>query len=272
MNIVYYCGDWVEDKIGFAPNDRIQRGDGVFDTMLVIVEDKKARLIHPERHFERLQANAHLMEIVPRPTPNEFETIASELCERNTLEDGRYALNTLITRGSGPRGLMPPTESETEPTIVMRLSEAPKQSAPIEAIICRRTVRNERSPLSQIKSCNYGDNILALIEARHKGANEAILLNNLGNIACATSGNLFVVIGGILYTPPLSDGVLDGITRQLIIEKYGVMQSSITLQDLMKSDGAYITNSIKGCVPIKSLNGKDMPEPSIKIEKDFFLK
>lgn len=268
---IYHNGNWVEDGPILTLDDRGLRGDGVFDTLLITCEGGKTTLHHADRHFQRLKHNAHIMEIAPHPDAPQLEKIANELSERNNLGDGRYALNTLITRGTGPRGLMPPAPEDTHPTVTMRLAPVPGDTPPINAIIARRFRRNEGSPLSQVKSLNYGDNILALIEARHKNANEALIMNNAGNIICSTSGNLFAVLNGILFTPPLSDGILDGITRQVLMEKYPVIESSLSMQDLDKAQGLFITNSIKGCRPIQTLNGRELPPPSIDIDQDFHI-
>lgn len=270
MNIIYHNGAWVDDGPLFSFSDRIRLGDGIFDTMLVIVDEKnKARLVHCTQHFQRLLTDINLLEISPLPSLEDLEKAAQELCEKNKLSPGRYALNTVITRGPAQRGLMPPEDAK--PTIAMRLSEVPKEFPPVTAITARRSYRNEGSPLSQIKSCNYGDNILVLIEARNKGANEAIMLNNSGNVTCTTSGNIFVILNNTLYTPPLSDGVFAGITREILIDKFSAVECSISMDDLRQAQGICMTNSIRGCVPITELNGYVVPEPTLKIEQDFHL-
>jgi branched-chain amino acid aminotransferase len=269
MNTIWHNGHWVEDGPVFTSTDRIRLGDGIFDTMLAIIDDNGARLIHSDRHFTRLLHDAQLLEITPLPTIEELEDAATKLFNKNTAPHGRYAINTIVTRGEGPRGLMPPTDMS--PTTVMRASPVPESFPAITAITARRAFRNEGSPLSQIKSLNYGDNILALIEARNKGANDAIMLNNAGKITCTTSGNIFVITGGTLYTPPLSDGVMNGITRKILIDKFDVLECSLDINDLRNAEGIYITNSIRGCVPLTTLNGQPVPTPTIKIEQDFHL-
>jgi len=201
-----------ENKKVFAFNDRIRLGDGVFDTMLVIVKKNEQGLLNasnlfPDIHFARLLENAQSIGINANdlPSEQELEKTMLELEEKTPLDIGRYALNTIITRGQAKRGLMPPIDCT--PTIEMRLSPAPDSFPDIQAIISKTVKRNEGSPLSRIKSCNYGDNIMALIEARDQGANEAILTNNKGFITCASAGNIFFCINNQLVTPPLSDGV-----------------------------------------------------------------
>ena len=109
------------------------------------------------------------------------------------------------------------------------------------------------------------------MEARNTDANEAILLNNKGFVTCASAGNIFCCINDELVTPPLSDGVMNGITRKLTIDKYGAIERSITEKELINAAGIYITNSIRGVMHVSSLNGKTLPKPSIQINKDFYI-
>ena len=263
-----------ENKNIFDFDDRIRLGDGVFDTLLIVKENKTDFLIpFPNYHFSRLLDNAEIMHIARSklPTAEELEKKAINLAIKKVKTTGRYALNTLITRGKSKRGLLP--DKNAAPTLHMKITPVPNTFPPIEAIISETVRRNEGSPLSQIKSCNYGDNILALIEAQNKNANEAILLNNKGNVACASVGNIFCCIDNTLITPPLSDGAMDGITRKMILERFDIKakERSIKQEELENADGIYITNSIKGIRPVKSLNGKSCPEPFITIKQDEHL-
>ncbi len=265
MNIIHLNGKLTDDTAIFNFQDRLRLGDGVFDTILVI--DGKPQ--HHDAHIARLLDNAKMLHLNNTPDTATLKNAALQLIESNESLTGRFALNTLITRGVASRGLAPTID--TQPTIAMRLAPVPDKSPPIHTIIAQTVRRNEGSPLSQIKSCNYGDNILALTEAQQKDANEAILLNNKGLVTCASAGNIFAQIKGELITPPLSDGVLNGITRQLTIERHAAKIRSITAKELESADGIYITNSIKGVQPIATLNGKKLPEPSIKISQEGLL-
>jgi len=120
-------------------------------------------------------------------------------------------------------------------------------------IIAETVRRNSFSPLSRIKSLNYGDNLIALMEAKDKGADDAILLNAEGHVCCASTSNIFIVEGHDFITPPLYDGVLNGITRQFILQKYRVREESIHAERLLKSDAAFLTNSLSGIRAIKKI-------------------
>ncbi len=231
-----------EDKVTLSINDRgFTLADGVFDTQLAV----DGHMDDADHHFERLLHDAAIMDIPVAKPESEFKTIASMLFAKNGVAKGRWIVRTQITRGIAARGLKPP--EDPHPTILMRVMPAPPvDDKPVTAIIATTAHRNHHSPLSRIKSLNYADNILALIEARDLGADEAILLNTEGFVACASSSNIFIVEKGKWFTPPILDGVLPGITRfKLMAEKHAV-QESITPERLARADEIYQCNSVVG--------------------------
>ncbi len=249
----------------FPFSDRVRLGDGVFDTMLAV----GGELVHAPLHFQRILRHADVMGMDISYAVEDLIIAAKTLLAESHLESKRVAINTLITRGSSERGLLPP--DLPEPQFAMRASVVPDHLPPIQAVIAQGVRRNEGSPLSQIKSINYGDNILALIEANEKGANEAIMLNNEGKVTCASTGNVFIIHGDKIYTPPLEDGVLDGVTRGLLMQAYDVIEKSLSEEDLKDAQALYITNSIRGAVKVETLEGKQYPDSDSHIDKDFHL-
>lgn len=264
MSIIWHNGAFVEDGPVFTAHDRIRLGDGVFNTMLAV----GGRVMHGALQFQRLTAHAQVLGI-KADLPSDMAGIAEELLRRNTFTNGHYAMNTVISRGGSMAGLRMPDDPKIQ--IVMRALPLPAHFPPLNAVITGSIRRNEGSPLSRIKSCNYGDNILALREAENAGGNEAILLNNQGFVTCASAGNLFIVRDNALYTPPLADGVMDGLIRRLVIEKCGAQETSLRPEDLRGAQGIYRTNSLRGAVALASLDGKTLPAPSLEIDKDIHL-
>lgn len=264
--LIWHNGSFIEDTNGIlTARDRVRLGDGVFDTMLCT----DGRPAYPDLHFARLMSHAVLLRIPVDFSARDLSATAKDLLTRNAMDTGRCAITTLITHGPSQRGLMPPENAQ--PQIVISATPIPDTFAPIHAITAQTVRRNEGSPLSQIKSCNYGDNILAMLEAGDKGANEALLLNNAGNAACFTIGNLFIVQDGALYTPPLFDGAMDGIVRRLVIAQYGAKEKSMTPGDIAKAQGIYLTNSIRGAQAVATLNGKTLSAPEIRIDPAIHL-
>jgi branched-chain amino acid aminotransferase len=253
--IVMLNGEFRDEKAAHVSTaDRgLTLGDGVFDTLLCI----DGKLQYAKEHFLRLLGHAGVLRLYPSHTPQSLEQSALTLLKKNRFLKGRYALRTTLTRGPGERGVTPP--ENPAPTLLMRASPLPDAPPPVHAIFAAGTRRNQFSPLSLIKSLSYGDNVLAMLEAQEKGANEAFILNAEGHVACATSGNVFALEEGRVLTPPLSDGVLDGITRAILMATLPVREQSLTPERLLSADGVYLTNSVWGIRPVEKLNGSDMP-------------
>lgn len=244
-------------------SDRALRGDGVFDTMLAI-DGKPA---HAGRHLKRLIDHAKRISIEIEPSGIELETIIDSLIKQNALTDGKHAINTTITRGPSGRGLAISDTSATQ--IIIRTSAVPDNPPEVRTIIAKNVKRNEQSPLANIKSLNYGDNILAMIEARALNANDAIMLNTKGKVACSTTGNIFVIEGGDLYTPPIEDGAMQGVTRALLMEKYGAKEETLEEDDIKNAEGLFISNAIRGLQPVHNLNGLQLEMQKPDIPDDF---
>ncbi len=263
--MIWVDGNFLSDdaKI-YDINDRIRLGECVFSTILVI--DGKPQFWNA--HMQKLESNLGVIGFSSEFDSNTLLQAAQELLQQNTATTGRYALNIFVTGGAGANGIREPETRQTHTAI--RALPVPAQFPPIHAIIAQNVRRNEGSPLSQIKCANYGENILATREAAAKGANEAILLNNAGNIACASVAAIIMQKGSKLFTPPLSDAAQGGVTRRRAIEKLGAIERSLTPEDLLQSDGLYCVNSLRGCMPVLSLEGQDLPAPTL-IPKDFHI-
>ena len=243
----FFNGQFVEeDKVHVSINDRgFTIGDGVFDTQVA----ENGVLPDGALHFDRLQTHAFMIDIPITQDVAELQTIAHMLMVRNGITTGRWVVRTQITRGVALRGLAPTPDAH--PTIVMRAMPVPVATkGPTRAIIAQTVRRNEHSPLSRVKSLNYGDNILALLEARDLGADDAMLLNTEGHVTCLTTSNIFIREKDDWITPPLSDGVLAGITRHKIIEEKNVREEIINLDRLKSATEIFQSNSVIGLRPI----------------------
>ncbi len=236
-----------EEKISVSINDRgFTLGDGVFDTQVTT----EGVLLDADLHFERLLNDAIIFGIPLDKTLTDFHTISTMLLARNSISGGRWVVRSQLTRGQSLRGLIPPKEAH--PTLVMRLMPAPPlDDTPLQAIIAATTRRNEHSPLSRIKSLNYGDNMLALLEAQDYGAEEAILLNTEDHVVCTTTGNIFIVENNTWITPPVTDGALPGITRMKLIAEHRAREEHITVERLKGAAQIWKSNSVIGIRQLK---------------------
>lgn len=247
-----------EDKATIHPRDRgFLLGDGLFETMLA----RRGRIAFLEAHITRLTAGGNILGI-PLPTSPVGLSIACEMVlEANDLiEDPRASLRITLTRGPGPRGLLPP--DNPEPTLMVSAAPSPQPPASMTARLSTPR-RNALSPASRLKALPYLDNLLAREEAHARGADEALMLDTSGHLACASTANIFLWEGERLVTPAEECGILPGITRAAIItlaERHGidVAQDLIEPARLAACDGAFLTNSLIGPMPLSHINEREL--------------
>jgi len=225
------------------PFDRgFSLGDGLFETL----RGYDGRPFRLADHLERMSTAAAALEI---PLPLDMPAVAeavTQLLRANGHGQGDASIRITLSRGTGPRGLAPP--ADPRPTLL--IATAPY--TPLPDICTAVTVdirRNEGSPLSRLKSLGALDNVLAAGLAAKRGAEEAILANNAGCIACGARANLFALIDGRLVTPPVSDGVLPGIARRVVLEiaaasRIPVAEASLRPADLLRAEEILLTNSL----------------------------
>jgi branched-chain amino acid aminotransferase len=121
--------------------------------------------------------------------------------------------------------------------------------------------RNTKSSISGIKATNYLESILARQEARSAGYDEGLLLNEKENVAESGSGNILLVKKGILKTPPIGSGFIPGVVREVILELAPILnirceEVDFSLDDLLSTDEAFLTNSMIEVMPLTSVNNR----------------
>jgi branched-chain amino acid aminotransferase/4-amino-4-deoxychorismate lyase len=231
-------------------------GDGLFETVLF----KAGRPVLWEEHMARLTRGCLAIDL-PLPDAARLKAEARRAVADRRLGSARAAVRLTWTAGSGGRGLARPEPSI--PRLVASAAASPRPEAP--ATVAVSTIRrNARSPSARLKSLNYLDNVLARREAERAGADEALLLNTAGHVACASAANLFWITGGRLYTPSLACGALDGIVRAQVIASAPVEEARANLDTLLKAEAAFLTSSLIGVRMIKVLAGRFLgPHPII---------
>lgn len=233
-------------------------GDGIFETMLV----RHGRVAFLDAHLLRLARGAEAIGLALPLDPSRVVTACMNLLEANGLADApRAALRLTLTRGPGPRGLaLPP---DPAPTLMIAAASAAPPPAGLTAIAATPR-RNNRSPSAQLKAIAYLDNVLAKEEARARGAEEALMLDNDGHLACASAANIFIWENGRLLTPSADCGILPGIVRAAILELapgLGVetLEDRIAASRLSRIEGAFLTNSLIGVVPLTRIGERALP-------------
>ncbi len=233
-------------------------GDGVFEGM----RSYQGTVFRLDAHLDRLcnSAKAIWLEI-----PMSKEAIAdavNETLRRNHLQDAYIRL--VVTRGSGTLGLDPNRTSNPQVIIItdhITLYPAEYYENGLE-IVTVSTIRNHPAALSpRVKSLNYLNNILAKIEGLQAGCVEALMLNHKGELAECTGDNVFLVRGGVLLTPPIDAGILEGITRQAVIDlategNIPVREIPLTKHDVYIADECFLTGSAAEIVPVVKVDSR----------------
>ena len=245
------------------PADRgFTLGDGVFETLRAYA----GRPFRLDAHLTRLEGGAAALGIpVPLPAARIAAAVAETLAA-NDLTTGDAAIRITLSRGPAPRGLLPP--GSPRPTLM--ISAAACQPAPVRPLsaVIVGIRRNEHSPLSRLKTLSYLDNVLAQREAAAQGADEAILLNTTGRLACAARANLFVLRGNTLLTPPGSEGVLPGIARAEVLSiaaSLGIHahEAPLAREALADADEAFLANSLIEVAALGSIDGHAIADGGI---------
>ena len=247
-----------------SPLDRgFTLGDGLFETIRV----RNGQVLRLEQHFARLRCGADVLDLLLLWTDKELHKAIMQTLGANHLQEAFVRLT--VSRGvPNMRGLLP--NKSTKPSLVIQCGSFNGYPAELYQrgmrVVISTIRRNEYSPLVNIKSLNYLDNILAKQEAASKGADDALMLNTAGKIACASAANIFFVKGNELITPQFSDGALPGTMRAHVMNELAlkqglaVVERSVSPAEIYKMDEIFLTNSLMGVMPLTSLNGKQILE------------
>lgn len=239
-------------------------GDGVFEGMRIY----NGRIFKLRSHIERLFDSARAIRLdVPYTTDQLCEAVRATAAANGRAEGEGY-VRLCVTRGAGPLGINPFTCERPTAFIVVDSTRLYPQEMYTRgmAVITASTVRNHPQALSpRIKSLNYLNNVLAKIEAIDAGVLEAIMLNHQGFIAEGTGDNVFIVRErrGVrtLLTPPLHAGVLEGITRNTVLQLAHdagiiVAEADLTKFDLYTAEEMFLTGSAAEVIPVTRIDGR----------------
>jgi branched-chain amino acid aminotransferase len=220
-----------------------------------------------EEHFERLGASARALRMeIPFTAAGILNEIARTAAafRTATADRGDLYIRLQLARGSGPIGLDIALADRAEFVLLVqpcpRLTEEKRREG-LKLSIATGLRRNPVEALSPAwKTGNYLNNILCLREARARGADEVLILNLAGRITEAAVSNLAFVHRGEIVTPPLTDGILAGITRRLVLEKIArrvglvVREESISPDDLTGMDECFLLSTTKDIQPVAAID------------------
>ncbi|HTI49444.1 MAG TPA: branched-chain-amino-acid transaminase, partial [Planctomycetaceae bacterium] len=233
-------------------------GDGVFEGIRVY----HGKIFESEAHLRRLYESARSIRLTIPMSPQEIQAAMEETVRANNFRDCYIRL--IVTRGVGNLGLNPRNcERPSVIVIADHIALYPKEVYEQGMTIITATViRNHPNAISpRVKSLNYLNNILAKIEAVDAGVSEAIMLNGDGSVAECTADNIFIVQRGQLQTPGTADGILEGITRGVILrlaraQGMDCIEKTLQRHDLYIAEECFLTGSAAEVIPVTRIDGR----------------
>ncbi len=233
-------------------------GDGVFETLRAY----SGKIFRLNDHINRLFGSANALFIKHNFTGDYLKDVLYKTLRGNNLKDAYLRLT--ITRGQSNPGL--DIEDCSDPTITIIAREFSGYTEDLyRRGISAAIVNTRRIPASalnpEIKSLNFLNNIMARVEARRVDVSEAIMLSTEGYVAEGTVSNIFIVKDGVVKTPPLSVGILNGVTRSVVIglaqkNNIPLKEQQFRTEELYSADECFVTSTLYEVMPVTSINNK----------------
>ncbi|GAA5494883.1 branched-chain-amino-acid aminotransferase [Rubritalea halochordaticola] len=239
-----------EEAVVSAISPGLLVAKGLFETMAVY----EGKVFEFGRHYRRLEQGCERLGFVS-PTMDVLEAVMTELLRDNALLHGRARVRITLFEG--------PLKMET---LVQATAVEPSEGASRMLVSPYR--RNERGALTGIKATAYAENILALREARQQGADEVVILNSRDEVCEGGTTNIFCVENDVVLTSPLSSGCLPGVTREIVMELcqdrgMPVREEALSLERLLKSDGVFLTGSLREVQAVESIGERTWGKHSL---------
>jgi branched-chain amino acid aminotransferase len=237
-----------------SPLDRgLTVGDGVFETLRTY----RGAPFAWRRHYERLVASARGLGLAV-PASETLLAATRAVIDANSLVEARVRIT--VTAGEGPPGS---SRGDSAPLAIVVATRF-VASAETTAVVVAPWTRNEHSATAGLKTLSYAANVRALAFAEARGASEALFANTAGDLCEATGSNVFVVLDGVLCTPPATSGCLLGVTRALLLEvaaESGIeaKECALALSSLGRAAEAFLTSTTREVQPITAIDGVQLP-------------
>jgi 4-amino-4-deoxychorismate lyase len=233
------------------PDRGLDYGDGLFETLLV----KDGRAVYLDLHMERLALGLEILGFPHCLALVEHQISTAVAAAPLT---GEAIMRVTVTRGEGKRGYAPPLECR--PRIIVVLSAYPErdfksQAKPAELVLAQMRWSNQPA-LAGIKHLNRLEQVLASQERLRADADEAIMLDQAGNVVSVCAGNLFIITDNILYTPALVQCGIKGTRRRLVLEmlapRLGIemRETQVSLGLLKAASEVFYCNTVQGIRPV----------------------
>ena len=233
-------------------------GDGVFEG----IRAYNGRVFKLREHVDRLFESAHTLRLKIPMTREQMADTIVETVRRTGFRDAY--IRPVISRGRGDLGIDPakcPAASVViiVDTIQLYPEEAYRRGLRLVTTSTRMRPADVLSP--RIKTCNYLSNIMGRLEVNLAGADEGLMLTAHGYVAECTADNIFIVRGGRVLTPPVHLGILQGVTRQTVLDLCGSLgiraeEHIMTLHDVYTADECFLTGTGAELGPDVQVDGR----------------
>jgi branched-chain amino acid aminotransferase len=233
-------------------------GDGVFEG----IRAYHGKIFECEAHLDRLYQSAKAIRLIIPLSRDQIRSAIEETIKANNFTDCYIRL--VVTRGVGTLGLSPMRCERPSVFVITDVLELyPREMYEKGmAVITASVIRNHPNAISpRVKSLNYLNNILAKLEAIDAGVPEAIMLNSEGNVAECTADNIFIVRNGQVETPQTHDGVLEGVTRRVMMDLCGrlgipCVQKTLQRHDLYVADECFLTGTGAEVIAVTKIDNR----------------
>lgn len=231
-------------------------GDGVFEGIRIY----NGRVFKEGEHVKRFFESAKAIRLEIGLSPRQVCDAMRQTLQANGITGEGY-IRLVVTRGVGSLGIaIAHTACPTLFVIADKIALYPPEvyERGLHCIVSSITRNHPNSTSPRIKSLNYLNNVMAKLEARDCGADEAIMLSAAGHVCECTGDNIFIVRNGVLQTPSVSEGILEGITRGVVMElarkrDIAVRETTLIRHDLHICDECFGTGTAAEIVPITEI-------------------
>ncbi len=255
-NIVYLNGEFkpIESACVSVMDRGFLFGDGVYEVIPVFGD----KLLRVDEHLQRLQNSLRKVSMANPHSGDEWKQLFRRLLDKNPGDDRAVYLQ--VTRGAYPRRDLS-IDKQYPPTVFLMVLHVDAVSAEsLESGISAITVEDFRWRNCDIKSVSLIANVMLKQQATEANAVDAILVRD-GKVTEGTASNVFIVTQGVIATPPKSECLLPGITRDLVIDiardnKFAYEERDIEENELLRADEIWLTSSTREVAPVVRLNGR----------------
>ena len=244
MGEVFYNSEFInEEEIVIKISNRaFNYGDGFFETIKII----NAKPFNFSAHYARFSFACKVFKLKNNETEKSLLSLINQLIEKNKIVNGSAKIHVNRTG----EGKYLPFSNSVEILISINKESGFVKNTPISLCIFSDEQKTN-GKVSNIKSVNALVSVLGAIHAKENGFDNAILKNTDGNFIETTNSNLFIIKEGIIYTPPLSEGCVDGTMRKGVLYQVNVIEKPLKLLEVQEADEVFTTNAISGITPVE---------------------